>query len=167
MLSPSATRSQRYRPDRPRRVRMGCRVPRGVPGRGIARRHCLHPPDDKTAADGRAYALAHQDTLVAIGDALPFGEIWPHPGRGLHPLGRPITTTASTELACIVGVWGAGGLGAHALTLLRPIEPPRSSRSTRCRWRGNVCPVLAPIPGGAADLADFRQRRWSSVQTER
>lgn len=66
------------------------------------------------------YALARQDTLVAIGDDLPFEQACFIPDAVSTPWAA-ITATAEVVPAHSVGVWGAGGLGAHAIMLLRVV----------------------------------------------
>jgi threonine dehydrogenase-like Zn-dependent dehydrogenase len=66
------------------------------------------------------YALARADTLVAIGDDLPFEQACFIPDAVSTPWAA-ITATAAVLPARSVGVWGAGGLGAHAIALLRLI----------------------------------------------
>ena len=103
------------------------------------------------------YALARHDTLVPIPDHLPFDEAAIIPDAVSTPYAA-ITATAGVRPAQSVGVWGVGGLGAHAVQLLRLT---------------GAAPILAvdPLPGArdralafGADLAldpaepDFAQR---------
>ncbi|GAA2002512.1 zinc-binding dehydrogenase [Catenulispora subtropica] len=80
------------------------------------------------------FALARQDTLVALPDAIPFEQGAIIPDAVSTPWGA-ITTTAHVGPAQPVGVWGVGGLGAHAVQLLRMI---------------GACPVIAVDPAPAA-----------------
>ncbi|WP_214402115.1 zinc-binding dehydrogenase [Pseudonocardia lacus] len=64
------------------------------------------------------YALATVSTLVPIPDDLPFEQAAIIPDAVSTPWGA-ITATAAVRPAQAVGVWGAGGLGAHAVQLLR------------------------------------------------
>ncbi|BCK59341.1 zinc-binding dehydrogenase [Nocardia wallacei] len=64
------------------------------------------------------YALARVDTLVPIPDDLPFEQACFIPDAVSTPWAA-ITTTAEVRAAEPVGVWGVGGLGAHAIQLLR------------------------------------------------
>ncbi|MFJ1459115.1 zinc-binding dehydrogenase [Nocardia sp. N2S4-5] len=64
------------------------------------------------------YALARTDTLVPIPDDLPFEQACFIPDAVSTPWAA-ITTTAEVRPAEPVGVWGVGGLGAHAIQLLR------------------------------------------------
>ncbi|NUR51360.1 MAG: alcohol dehydrogenase catalytic domain-containing protein [Hamadaea sp.] len=66
------------------------------------------------------YALATESTLVAIPDDLSFEQASIIPDAVSTPWAA-ITTTAQTPPAVPVGVWGVGGLGAHAVQLLRLI----------------------------------------------
>lgn len=64
------------------------------------------------------YALARQDTVVPIPDALPFEQACIVPDAVSTPWAA-VTATANTQPGQAVGVWGVGGLGAHAVQLLR------------------------------------------------
>ncbi|PLW72781.1 zinc-binding dehydrogenase, partial [Streptomyces sp. DJ] len=66
------------------------------------------------------YALASAHTLVAIPDDLPFEQAAIIPDAVSTPWAA-ITATAAVRPAEAVGVWGIGGLGAHAVQLLRLI----------------------------------------------
>ncbi|WP_197675953.1 zinc-binding dehydrogenase [Micromonospora auratinigra] len=64
------------------------------------------------------YALAREDTLVPIPDALEFEQACIIPDAVSTPWAA-VTDTARTRPGEAVGVWGVGGLGAHAVQLLR------------------------------------------------
>ena len=64
------------------------------------------------------YALATATTLVPIPDDLPFEQAAIIPDAVSTPWAA-ITATAQVRPAEAVGVWGVGGLGAHAVQLLR------------------------------------------------
>jgi D-arabinose 1-dehydrogenase-like Zn-dependent alcohol dehydrogenase len=64
------------------------------------------------------YALATAATVVPVPDSLPLEQAAILPDAVSTPWAA-ITTTARVRPAEAVGVWGAGGLGAHALQLLR------------------------------------------------
>ncbi|GHF34376.1 D-arabinose 1-dehydrogenase-like Zn-dependent alcohol dehydrogenase [Amycolatopsis bartoniae] len=64
------------------------------------------------------YAIASQHTLVALPDDLPFDQASIVPDAVSTPWGA-ITGTAQVRPGQSAGVWGAGGLGAHAVQLLR------------------------------------------------
>ena len=80
------------------------------------------------------FALARQDTLVALPDSIPFEQGAIIPDAVSTPWGA-ITATAHVGPAQSVGVWGIGGLGAHAVQLLRAI---------------GACPIIAIDPSEAA-----------------
>ncbi|MEU6075106.1 zinc-binding dehydrogenase [Micromonospora sp. NPDC047074] len=64
------------------------------------------------------YAVANQDTVVPIPDDLPFEQACIIPDAVSTPWAA-VTDTARTRPGEAVGVWGVGGLGAHAVQLLR------------------------------------------------
>ncbi|MEU2939673.1 zinc-binding dehydrogenase [Nocardiopsis alba] len=64
------------------------------------------------------YALAREDTLVPIPDDLPFEQAAIIPDAVSTPWAA-VTTTGDVRPAEAVCVWGVGGLGAHAVQLLR------------------------------------------------
>ncbi|MET3803285.1 D-arabinose 1-dehydrogenase-like Zn-dependent alcohol dehydrogenase [Nakamurella sp. UYEF19] len=64
------------------------------------------------------YAVAREHTLVAIGDDLPFEQACFIPDAVSTPWAA-ITATAQVLPGRSAGVWGVGGLGAHAISLLR------------------------------------------------
>ncbi|MEU2868097.1 zinc-binding dehydrogenase [Streptomyces olivoreticuli] len=64
------------------------------------------------------YALATHHTLVALPDDLPFDQAAIIPDAVSTPWSA-ITDTGRVRPARPAGVWGAGGLGAHAIQLLR------------------------------------------------
>lgn len=66
------------------------------------------------------YTLATATTLVPIPDDLPFEQAAIIPDAVSTPWAA-IIATADTRPAESVGVWGAGGLGAHGIQLLRLI----------------------------------------------
>ncbi|GAA3141719.1 zinc-binding dehydrogenase [Planomonospora alba] len=66
------------------------------------------------------YALATHHTLVAIPDNLPFEQAAIIPDAVSTPWAA-IVATGRAQPARPVGVWGVGGLGAHAVQLLRII----------------------------------------------
>ncbi|MEU8241318.1 zinc-binding dehydrogenase [Actinoplanes missouriensis] len=66
------------------------------------------------------YAVARADTLVAIPDDLPFEQACIIPDAVSTPWAA-ITATAQVKPGDAVAVWGVGGLGAHAVQLLRLI----------------------------------------------
>ncbi|MEU4695131.1 zinc-binding dehydrogenase [Actinoplanes sp. NPDC023714] len=80
------------------------------------------------------YTVARADTLVAIPDDLPFEQACIIPDAVSTPWAA-ITATAQVRAGDPVAVWGVGGLGAHAVQLLRLI---------------GAAPVIAVDPLGPA-----------------
>ncbi|WP_411082810.1 zinc-binding dehydrogenase [Streptomyces sp. cmx-18-6] len=80
------------------------------------------------------YALATATTLVALPDALPLDQAAIIPDAVSTPWAA-VTATGDVRPAQAVGVWGAGGLGAHAVQLLRAV---------------GAYPVIAVDPSAAA-----------------
>ncbi|MER6017918.1 zinc-binding dehydrogenase [Streptomyces anulatus] len=66
------------------------------------------------------YALATASTLVALPDSLPFEQAAIIPDAVSTPWAA-VTATGDVRAAEAVGVWGAGGLGAHAVQVLRAV----------------------------------------------
>jgi D-arabinose 1-dehydrogenase-like Zn-dependent alcohol dehydrogenase len=64
------------------------------------------------------FVIARRDTLVRIPDELPFEQAAAIPDAVATPWAA-ITGTARVRPGETVGVWGVGGLGAHAVQLLR------------------------------------------------
>ncbi|MCM0677347.1 zinc-binding dehydrogenase [Micromonospora phytophila] len=64
------------------------------------------------------YVLASQETVVPIPDELPFEQACIIPDAVSTPWAA-VTDTGRTRPGEAVGVWGVGGLGAHAVQLLR------------------------------------------------
>jgi len=64
------------------------------------------------------YTLASHQTLIAIPDDLPFEQAAIVPDAVSTPWGA-VTGTGRAEPGRPAGVWGVGGLGAHAVQLLR------------------------------------------------
>ncbi|MEV5884539.1 zinc-binding dehydrogenase [Streptomyces sp. NPDC052020] len=80
------------------------------------------------------YALCTADALTPLPDAIPFDQGAIIPDAVSTPWGA-ITETAAVRPAEAVGVWGVGGLGVHAVQLLRAI---------------GACPVVAVDPSPVA-----------------
>ncbi|MQY08622.1 zinc-binding dehydrogenase [Actinomadura macrotermitis] len=87
------------------------------------------------------YALATAGTLLAIPDDLPFEQAAIIPDAVSTPWAA-ITTTGRTRPGRPAGVWGAGGLGAHAVQLLRV---------------AGAAPIIAvdPLPAARDRALDF------------
>ena len=81
---------------------------------------CLQPLTRGVHYNGgwAQYTTARMDTLVPIPDDLPFDQAAIIPDAVSTPYGA-IATTANVRVAQSAGVWGVGGLGAHAVQLLR------------------------------------------------
>lgn len=81
---------------------------------------CLKPLTRGVDYDGgwAEYALARFDTLVAIPEGLPFEQAAILPDAVSTPYAA-IVETAHLRPAEAVGIWGVGGLGAHAVQLCR------------------------------------------------
>ncbi|GGX23657.1 zinc-binding dehydrogenase [Streptomyces noursei] len=81
------------------------------------------------------YTIAREDTLLPIPDDLPFDQAAIIPDAVSTPYAA-IVGTGAVRPAQAVGIWGAGGLGAHAVRLARmvgaapviAIDPLRSAR---------------------------------------
>ncbi|GAA1663357.1 zinc-binding dehydrogenase [Fodinicola feengrottensis] len=108
------------------------------------------------------YALATATTLVAIPDSLPFDQAAIIPDAVSTPWGA-IVETANVRPGQAVGVWGAGGLGAHGVQLLRlvgaapivVVDPLPAARERALALGADV--VLSPTD------ADFGQRMWAET----
>lgn len=87
------------------------------------------------------YALANVGTLVPIPDSLPFEQAAIIPDAVSTPWAA-ITTTGQVRAGEPVGVWGLGGLGAHAVQLLRLV---------------GAAPIIAmdPLPQARDRALDF------------
>ncbi|MFE7767306.1 zinc-binding dehydrogenase [Streptomyces sp. NPDC057438] len=64
------------------------------------------------------YAVAREDTLAPLPDHLPFDQAAIIPDAVSTPYAAIIETGAVRPAQC-VGIWGAGGLGAHGIRLAR------------------------------------------------
>ncbi|MFJ6513096.1 zinc-binding dehydrogenase [Streptomyces sp. NPDC091406] len=64
------------------------------------------------------YALAREDTLLPLPDGLPFDQAAIIPDAVSTPYAA-IVDTGAVRPAQAVGIWGAGGLGAHGIRLAR------------------------------------------------
>jgi D-arabinose 1-dehydrogenase-like Zn-dependent alcohol dehydrogenase len=87
------------------------------------------------------YALATATTLVPIPDNLPFEQAAIIPDA-VSTSWAAITATSQVRAAESVGVWGVGGLGAHAVQLLR---------------MAGAAPIIAvdPLPTARGRALDF------------
>ncbi|GAB3744952.1 zinc-binding dehydrogenase [Nocardiopsis nanhaiensis] len=80
------------------------------------------------------YALAGEETLVPLPDGLPFDQAAIIPDAVSTPWAA-VTATGDVRPAEAVCVWGVGGLGAHAVQLLRLV---------------GAAPIIAADPDGHA-----------------
>ncbi|GAA2984912.1 MULTISPECIES: zinc-binding dehydrogenase [Streptomyces] len=80
------------------------------------------------------YTLSSATALTELPDSIPFEQGAIIPDAVSTPWGA-ITVTGAVRPAEAVGVWGAGGLGVHAVQLLRAI---------------GACPIIAVDPSGTA-----------------
>ncbi|MFD5364082.1 zinc-binding dehydrogenase [Streptomyces tendae] len=80
------------------------------------------------------YALSAADAMTPLPDAIPFEQGAIIPDAVSTPWGA-ITESAAVRPAEAVGVWGVGGLGVHAVQLLRAV---------------GACPVVAVDPNPVA-----------------
>ena len=102
------------------------------------------------------YALATHTTLVAIPDDLPFEQAAIIPDAVSTPWAA-IVATGQARPAQSAGVWGVGGLGAHAVQLLRAIgaapivaiDPLEAARSRALEFGADLA-----LDATAPDLRD-------------
>lgn len=124
----------------------------------VRQRPCLNGRTRGVHYDGgwAQYALARHDTLVPIPDHLPFDQAAIIPDAVSTPYAA-ITSTASVRPAQSVGVWGIGGLGAHAVQLLRligaapiiAVDPLPNARTRALAFGADL--ALDPAADGFAD----------------
>lgn len=88
----------------------------------LRRASCLRPLTRGVDYDGgwAQYALAREDTLAPIPDDLPFDQASIIPDAVSTPYAA-IVETGAVRPAQSVGIWGAGGLGAHGIRLARMV----------------------------------------------
>ncbi|WAL69344.1 zinc-binding dehydrogenase [Amycolatopsis cynarae] len=86
----------------------------------VRRRPCRQPLTRGVDYDGgwAQYAIAREDTLARIPDALPFDQAAIIPDAVSTPYAA-VVETGGVRPAQSVGVWGAGGLGVHGIRLAR------------------------------------------------
>ena len=102
------------------------------------------------------YAVADSTTAVPIPDALPFEQACIIPDAVSTPWAA-ITATAQTRPGEAVGVWGLGGLGVHAVQLLRlvgaapiiAVDVAAGARERAAAFGADL--VLDPTAPGFAD----------------
>ncbi|MEU0368893.1 zinc-binding dehydrogenase [Streptomyces sp. NPDC006283] len=126
---------------------------------GCLRRMMCHRPITRGLDyDGgwAQYAIAREHTLLPIPDGLPFDEAAIIPDAVSTPYAA-IVGTGAVRPAQSVGIWGAGGLGAHAVRLARmvgaapilAIDPLPSARERALLFGADV--ALDPL---APDFAE-------------
>ena len=101
------------------------------------------------------YAVASADTVVPLPIQLPFEEACFIPDAVSTPWSA-ITATAKVQPGKAVGVWGIGGLGAHAVQLLRlvgaapiiAVDPLPAARTRALEFGADV--ALDPADEGFA-----------------
>ncbi len=111
------------------------------------------------------YALATASTLVALPDTLSFEQAAIIPDAVSTPWAA-VTATGDVRPAEAVGVWGAGGLGAHAVQLLRAVgaypvvavDPPRRPGSGR--WSSGRTWRWTPPTRASARRCSGRAAAW-------
>ncbi len=88
----------------------------------LSRSACRQPLTRGVDYDGgwAQYAVAREDTLVPIPDGLPFDQAAIIPDAVSTPYAA-IVETGAVRPAQVVGIWGAGGLGAHGIRLARMV----------------------------------------------
>jgi threonine dehydrogenase-like Zn-dependent dehydrogenase len=123
----------------------------GVTGLAVGTRVLLQAGEERDGAvltrgadyDGgwAEYALATASTVVPLPDDLPFEQACLIPEAISTPWAA-ITATAQVAPARAVGVWGTGGLGAHAVQLLRVV---------------GAAPIIAvdPLPAARERAVEF------------
>lgn len=140
----------------------------GVPGLQVGQRVLLQAGEERAGTvltrgvdyDGgwAEFAVAAADTVVPLPDALPFEQACFIPDAVSTPWAA-ITSTAKTQPGKPVGVWGIGGLGAHAVQLLRlvgaapiiAVDPLEAARTRALDFGADV--ALDPAdPGFAATM---------------
>ncbi len=137
-----AAPARRHRHPRPRGLRHRAEVGDGVTAWTPGQRVVLYAGESRDGGtytrgvdyDGgwAEYALSAAGALTALPDAIPFEQGAIIPDAVSTPWGAT-TDTGGVRPGEAVGVWGVGGLGVHAVQVLRavgPSGPARSSPST-------------------------------------
>ncbi len=102
------------------------------------------------------FALARQDTVLPIPDTLPFEQACIVPDAVSTPWAA-VSETSGTRAGEAVAVWGVGGLGAHAVQLLRligaapiiAIDPVKAARDRALTLGADL--ALDPADDGLRD----------------
>ncbi|MCZ2404658.1 zinc-binding dehydrogenase [Paenarthrobacter sp. Z7-10] len=115
------------------------------------------------------FAVAAADTVVPLPDALPFEQACFIPDAVSTPWSA-IVSTAKAQPGKAAGVWGIGGLGAHAVQLLRligaapiiAVDPLEAARARALNFGADV--ALDPAdPGFAAAMSAATRGRGLST----
>ncbi|GAB2925409.1 zinc-binding dehydrogenase [Streptomyces heilongjiangensis] len=133
---------------------------------GCARRRpCRQPLTLGVDYDGgwADYVVARQDTLVRIPDHLPFDQAAIIPDAVSTPYAA-LVRSGAVRPAQSVGIWGVGGLGAHAVRIARMIgavpviavDPLPSARERALAFGADL--ALDPADPGFAEAVDDATR---------
>jgi threonine dehydrogenase-like Zn-dependent dehydrogenase len=108
------------------------------------------------------YTLASHHTMIAIPDTMPFEQAAIVPDAVSTPWGA-VAGTGRAEAGLPAGVWGVGGLGAHAVQLLRilgaapiiAVDPLAAARDRALAFGADV--ALDPME------QDFTERLYAAT----
>ncbi|WP_217178942.1 zinc-binding dehydrogenase [Streptomyces sp. AC495_CC817] len=133
----------------------------GKCGGCLRRMSCQRPMTRGVDYDGgwAQYAIAREDTLVPIPDSLPFDQAAIIPDAVSTPYAA-IVETGAVRPAQAVGIWGAGGLGAHGIRLARMVgaapiivvDPLPSARERALAFGADF--ALDPTATNFAEMVD-------------
>ncbi|WP_060902689.1 zinc-binding dehydrogenase [Streptomyces europaeiscabiei] len=133
----------------------------GECGDCLRRMSCRQPLTRGVDYDGgwAQYAVAREDTLLPIPDGLPFDQASIIPDAVSTPYAA-IVGTGAVRPAQAVGIWGAGGLGAHGIRLARmvgaapiiAVDPLPTARERALAFGADV--ALDPTSAGFAEAVD-------------
>lgn len=133
----------------------------GECGGCLRRTSCRQPLTRGVDYDGgwAQYAVAREDTLLLIPDSLPFDQAAIIPDAVSTPYAA-IVGTGAVRPAQAVGIWGAGGLGAHGIRLARmvgaapviAVDPLASARERALAFGADI--ALDPASAGFAEAVD-------------
>ncbi|WNZ06743.1 zinc-binding dehydrogenase [Streptomyces sp. 11x1] len=130
----------------------------GVCGSCARGRSCAQPSTRGVDYHGgwAQYAVAREDTLVPIPDSLPFDQAAIIPDAVSTPYAA-IVGVGAVRPAQSVGIWGAGGLGAHGIRIARlaggtpivAVDPLPAARERALSFGADV--ALDPSDPGFAE----------------
>ncbi|TXS49823.1 zinc-binding dehydrogenase [Streptomyces sp. uw30] len=133
----------------------------GECGDCLRRMPCGRPQTRGVDYDGgwAQYAVAREDTLVPIPDDLPFEQAAIIPDAVSTPYAA-IVETGAVRPAQAVGIWGAGGLGAHGIRIARMVgaapivvvDPLATARERALAFGADI--ALDPAAAGFAEAVD-------------